>query len=170
MATIARTVRLTAAESFWYVLQCIGFGAGYFAKVPVKKALAEAGLAELTGAEQVWYVLQCIAFGAGYFAKVPVKKALSEMTPPAAPGYQPAPRPDYRPEHGRPAQAADYADRQDRYYQPQALDYADPQDEYYQPQALDYDQERESLPPSRPQGPPPGRHQGRHRDPRQPGY
>ena len=166
MATIARTVRLTAAESFWYVLQCIAFGAGYLAKVPVKKALSEAGLAELTGAEQFWYVLQCIAFGAGYLAKVPVKKALSEMTPPAAVGYQPAPRPDYHPEHGRPAQAPDYADwpdRYDEYDQAQALDYD-------QPQALDYDQRRESLPPSRPQGLPPGRHQGRHRDPRQPGY
>jgi hypothetical protein len=52
---------------------------GYFAKVPVKKALSEAGLAERTGAEQFWYVLQCIAFGAGYFAKVIHKKALSEM-------------------------------------------------------------------------------------------
>jgi len=62
------------------MLQCIAFGAGYFAKVPVKKALSEVGLAEMTGAEQFWYVLQCIAFGAGYFAKVPVKKALSELT------------------------------------------------------------------------------------------
>jgi hypothetical protein len=158
VATIARTVRLTAAESFWYLLQCIAFGAGYFAKVPVKKALAEAGLAELTGAEQFWYVLQCIAFGAGYFAKVPVKKALSEMTSPAAASYQPAHRPDYRPEHGRPAQVPDYADWQDQ------------DDQYDQPEALDYDQQRESLPPGRPQGLPPGRHQGRHRDPRQPGY
>jgi hypothetical protein len=31
--------RLTAAERFWYVVQCTGFGRGYFAKVPVKKAL-----------------------------------------------------------------------------------------------------------------------------------
>jgi hypothetical protein len=185
VATIARAVRLTAAESFWYVLQCVYFGAGYFAKVPVKKALAEAGLTEMTGAEQFWYVLQCIAFGAGYLAKVPVKKALSEMTRPADPGYQPAARPDYHPEHGRPAQAPDYADLPDRYYQPQAPDYADRQDRYYQPQApdyadrqdgyyqreaVDYGQQQESLPPSRPQGVPPGRHQGRHRDPRQPGY
>jgi hypothetical protein len=158
VATIARTVRLTAAESFWYLLQCIAFGAGYFAKVPVKKALAEVGLAELTGAEQFWYVLQCIAFGAGYFAKVPVKKALSEMTSPADASYQPALRPDYRAEHGRPAQVPDYADWQDRY------------DQYDQPEALDYDQQPESLPPSRPQGLSSGRHQGRHRDPRQPGY
>src|SRR6266568_6930300 len=79
-STVGR-LRLTAAEQFWYVLQCIAFGAGYFAKVPVKKALSEVGLAEMTGAEQFWYVLQCIAFGAGYFAKVPVKKALTEMAP-----------------------------------------------------------------------------------------
>jgi hypothetical protein len=77
-STVGR-LRLTAAEQFWYVLQCIAFGAGYFAKVPVKKALSEIGLAEMSGAEQFWYVLQCIAFGAGYFAKVPVKKALTEM-------------------------------------------------------------------------------------------
>jgi hypothetical protein len=80
-------VRLTAAESFWYVLGCIAFGGAYFAKVPAKKALSEAGLAEMTSAEQFWYVLQCIAFGAGYFAKLPVKKALSEMTQYPAPGY-----------------------------------------------------------------------------------
>lgn len=72
-------VTMTAAASFWYVLGCIGFGAAYFAKVPAKKALAEAGLAEMTAAEKFWYVLQCIAFGAGYFAKLPVKKALTEM-------------------------------------------------------------------------------------------
>ena len=155
MATVARTVRLTAAESFWYVLQCIAFGAGYFAKVPVKKALSEAGLAQMTGAEQFWYVLQCIPFGAGYFAKVPVKKALSEMAPAAAPGYQPAPRPDYHPEFGRPPRVPDYTGQQDRRYQPQAPNYG---------------QQPGSPPPSRPQGPPPGRHQPRHQGPRQPGY
>jgi hypothetical protein len=46
MESIATTsasgrLRLTAAEKFWYVLQCIGFGAGYFAKSPHKKALSE---------------------------------------------------------------------------------------------------------------------------------
>lgn len=76
------TVRLTAAEKFWYVLQNIGFGAGYFAKIPAKKALHEVGLAEFSGWEQFWYVLQCIAFGWGYFAKIPVKKALTEVTIP----------------------------------------------------------------------------------------
>jgi hypothetical protein len=70
---------LTAAQQFWYILQCISFGAGYFAKIPAKKALAEFGMAELTSAEKFWYVLQCCACGAGYFAKLPTAKALSEM-------------------------------------------------------------------------------------------
>jgi len=85
MAAIAGRVRLTAVESFWYVLGCTAFGGMYFAKVPAKKALSEAGLAEMTGAERFWYVLQCIAFGAGYFAKIPVK-ALTEMTQVAVSG------------------------------------------------------------------------------------
>lgn len=80
MTSIAGRFRLTAAESFWYVLGCIAFGGMYFAKVPAKKAMSEAGLAEMTDAERFWYVLQCVAFGAGYFAKIPVKKALTEMT------------------------------------------------------------------------------------------
>jgi hypothetical protein len=70
---------LTAAEKFWYVLQCIAMGAGYFAKIPAKKALADFGMAELTSAEKFWYVLQCVFFGAGYLAKVPTAKALSEL-------------------------------------------------------------------------------------------
>ena len=74
-----RRTGLTGAQQFWYVLQCIAFGAGYFAKIPAKKALADFGMAELTSAERFWYVLQCIAFGAGYFAKLPTAKALSEM-------------------------------------------------------------------------------------------
>jgi hypothetical protein len=72
-------LRITAAEKFWYVLQCIWFGAGYFSKVPTKKALSDAGLCHMTGAEKFWYVLSCIAFGAGYFAKIPRKKALTEL-------------------------------------------------------------------------------------------
>jgi hypothetical protein len=92
MTVIARTVVLTAAERFWYVLGCIGFGAMYFAKVPVKKALSEVGAAQMTGAEQFWYVLQCVFFGAGYFAKVPVKKALSEA--PGLRGYDTGSPPD----------------------------------------------------------------------------
>jgi hypothetical protein len=70
---------LTTAEGFWYVLMCIGFGAGYFAKIPAKRALQDFGMAQMTAAESFWYVLMCIAFGGGYFAKIPVKKALSEM-------------------------------------------------------------------------------------------
>jgi hypothetical protein len=88
MTAIAGRLRLTTAESFWYVLGCIAFGCMYFAKVPVKKAMAEAGLAEMTDAERFWYVVQCIAFGAGYFAKIPVKKALTEMTQAPAPGQR----------------------------------------------------------------------------------
>jgi hypothetical protein len=81
-AAVARgqyAVGLTGAQQVWYVLQCIAFGAGYFAKIPAKKALADFGMAQLTSAEKFWYVLQCIAFGAGYFAKLPTAKALSEM-------------------------------------------------------------------------------------------
>ncbi len=71
-------LRLTGAEQFWYVMECIAFGTGYLAKVPMKKALKDAGLTEMTGAEGVWYIVLCIMFGAGYFAKIPVKKALNE--------------------------------------------------------------------------------------------
>lgn len=74
-----RKTALTTWEGIWYVLQCIAFGAGYFGKVPVKKALQDFGLVEMTGAEHVWYIIQCIAFGAGYFAKIPTAKALSEL-------------------------------------------------------------------------------------------
>ncbi|GHC61324.1 hypothetical protein [Streptomyces flavofungini] len=71
--------RTTSAESFWYILGCIAFGASYFAKVPAKKALSEYGLAEMTGAERFWYVVMNIAFGSGYLSKVITKKALSEV-------------------------------------------------------------------------------------------
>jgi hypothetical protein len=54
------------------------FGSGYFSKVPMKRALSDAGAATTTGAENFWYVLQCISFGWGYFRKIPMKKALSE--------------------------------------------------------------------------------------------
>src|SRR5207302_5546091 len=70
---------MTTWERFWYVLECIAFGWGYFAKIPVKKALQDYGLVEMTGAERFWYVLQCLFFGAGYFAKIPVAKALSDL-------------------------------------------------------------------------------------------
>ena len=76
---VTRMGGLTAAGAFWYVLGCIPMGAMYFAKVPAKKALQDAGMARMTSAEQFWYVLMCIGFGAGYFAKLPIAKALSEM-------------------------------------------------------------------------------------------
>lgn len=75
----ARLYTMTAAATFWYIVGNIAFGAMYFAKLPAKKAMAEAGLCDLTSAESFWYVLQCIAFGAGYFAKIPTAKALSEL-------------------------------------------------------------------------------------------
>jgi hypothetical protein len=34
-------IEMTGAEHFWYVIMCIGFGAGYFAKIPIAKALSE---------------------------------------------------------------------------------------------------------------------------------
>lgn len=82
---------LRGAESFWYVLGCIGFGAAYFSKLPAKKAACEVFSElqldgqgpshgySLRGMESFWYVLMCIAFGGGYFAKVWAKKALWEM-------------------------------------------------------------------------------------------
>jgi hypothetical protein len=91
---------IRGAESFWYVLGCIGFGAAYFAKIPAKKAACEV-MSELQldghgpsngyslrGAEGFWYALMCIGFGAGYFAKVSAKKALWEVVSivQAAPG------------------------------------------------------------------------------------
>jgi hypothetical protein len=80
MAVAARRFQLTTAQAFWYVMGNIAFAGMYFAKVPVKKAMSEAGLCEMTTAERAWYVLQCIAFGAGYFAKLPVSKALTEAS------------------------------------------------------------------------------------------
>jgi hypothetical protein len=71
--------KLTPMESFWYYLQCLMLGAGYLAKIPVKKALSERGLVTLTAAENIWYVILCLSFGLGYFQKVISKKALSEV-------------------------------------------------------------------------------------------
>lgn len=72
--------KLKPMESFWYYLQCVFFGSGYFLKVPMKKAMSERGLVQMTAAENVWYVVLCLCFGAGYFHKVIVKKALSEAS------------------------------------------------------------------------------------------
>ncbi len=71
--------QLTSMETFWYYLQCLCLGAGYFTKIPIKKALSERGLATLTAAENIWYVILCLCLGAGYFQKVISKKALSEF-------------------------------------------------------------------------------------------
>jgi hypothetical protein len=79
---------LTSAQRFWYVVQCIALGAGYFMKIPPKKALADYGMAQLTPAEEFWYVLQCCAFGAGYFKKLSTAKALSEMPQFQTPAYR----------------------------------------------------------------------------------
>ena len=76
---VTRKTAMTTWEGIWYVLRCIALGAGYFAKIPAKKALSDFGLCEMTGAEQFWYALQCIPFGAGYFAKIPTAEALSEL-------------------------------------------------------------------------------------------
>lgn len=77
--TAVQKIRLTGFESFWYVCMNIAFAAGYFAKIPAKKALVDFGFTpELTGAERFWYVCMNICFGAGYFAKIPIAKALSE--------------------------------------------------------------------------------------------
>ena len=76
---VARKVALTAWEGIWYVIMCIWFGAGYFYKIPAKKALQDFGLVEMTSAEHFWYVIMCIWFGAGYFWKIPTAKALSEL-------------------------------------------------------------------------------------------
>ena len=73
--------KMTGMETFWYYLQCLAVGAGYFAKIPMKKAMHERGLvASMTPAESIWYVLLCLCFGLGYFQKVIVKKALSEAS------------------------------------------------------------------------------------------
>jgi hypothetical protein len=60
-------------------LQCLCLGAGYFAKVPVKKALTERGLTSMSAAESFWYVVLCLCFGIGYFQKVICKKALTDL-------------------------------------------------------------------------------------------
>ncbi len=73
--------KLTSMETFWYYIQCLAMGAGYLAKIPMKKAMYERGLVSaLTPAESIWYVLLCLCFGLGYFQKVIVKKALSEAS------------------------------------------------------------------------------------------
>ena len=73
---------MTAWERFWYVLENIAFGAGYFAKLPVAKALDEVhGTHNLNGMAHFWYILGCVVtLGGFYFAKVPAKRALEQLT------------------------------------------------------------------------------------------
>src|SRR5260221_7290830 len=99
MDTSPRKTGLTGAEAFWYVLGCVALGATYFAKVPVKKALADYGMVTMTAAEKFWYVVMCIGFGAGYFAKLPAAKALSEV--PAITGSPAGPQAGLHPGQAR---------------------------------------------------------------------
>jgi hypothetical protein len=75
----ASKTALSMGEAFFYVLSCVFLGAGYFAKVPVKKAMQDFGICEMTTAEKFWYVLGNVAFGAMFLAKVVVVKAISEV-------------------------------------------------------------------------------------------
>ena len=76
---LVRKTALTSAEGFWYIVQCVAFGMGYFYKIPVKKALQDFGMGELTSAEHFWYVIMNIGFGHAYFLKVISSKAISEL-------------------------------------------------------------------------------------------
>jgi hypothetical protein len=76
---LVRKTALTSAEGFWYVVQCIAFGMGYFYKIPTKKAFEDFGMGRLTSAEHFWYVMMNIGFGHAYFLKVISSKAISEL-------------------------------------------------------------------------------------------
>jgi len=71
---------MTTWERFWYVLQNIWFGAGYFSKLPSAKALDEVdGSHLIRGWAKFWYyALNIITFASLYFFKVPVKRALEQ--------------------------------------------------------------------------------------------
>ncbi len=70
---------ITGWERFWWFMWNVALGAGYFAKIPIKKAAYElADIGQLTTWENFWYVLQNICLGAGYLAKVIAKVALAE--------------------------------------------------------------------------------------------
>lgn len=51
VGNMAKKVALTTWEGIWYVLMNIAFGAAYFTKVPVKKALQDFGLVQMTSAD-----------------------------------------------------------------------------------------------------------------------
>src|ERR1700726_1887813 len=76
---LVQKTALTSAEGFWYIIQCVWFGIGYFYKIPVKKAFQDFGMGELTSAEHFWYVLMNIGFGHAYMFKVIASKAITEL-------------------------------------------------------------------------------------------
>ena len=75
---------MTAAERFWYIIENIALGAGYFAKLPAAKALDEVyGTERVKGWARFWYVLfNILPPGGMYLAKVPVKRALEQNAKP----------------------------------------------------------------------------------------
>ena len=67
-AGAVRKTALTTWEGIWYVLQCIALGAGYFGKIPAKKAMSDFGLTEMTACgtvlvrravHRIWFCLLC---------------------------------------------------------------------------------------------------------------
>jgi hypothetical protein len=79
MTAAMQKLGVTTWEGAGYLLQNLALGAGYFGKIPAKKAMSDFGMTELSDAEQFWYAVECLAFGAGFFAKIPTAKALSEL-------------------------------------------------------------------------------------------
>jgi hypothetical protein len=79
MTAAMQKLGITTWEEVGYLLQNLALGAGYFRKIPAKKAMSEFGMTELSEAEKLWYAVECLAFGAGFFAKIPTAKALSEL-------------------------------------------------------------------------------------------
>ena len=77
---------MTSGEKTWYTILCVLCGAGYFAKLPVAKAISEtpplaASGQGLTYAGRFWYLLGCLAYGANYFAKVCVQEGAVRLRP-----------------------------------------------------------------------------------------
>lgn len=72
------TPDFTGWARFWYYLGNVFLAASYFAKIPARRALEQAGVGRLTGAERFWYVIENIPLGAGYFAKIIVARAIAQ--------------------------------------------------------------------------------------------
>ena len=68
----SRSYSLRGAETFWYVLMCLAFGGGYFAKVSAKKAL--------------WEVVGMVQSGPGEYAEA-IRRAFSGAMAPYPPGF-----------------------------------------------------------------------------------